>query len=127
MMVLEEYNFLGMRLQILFRQFDFGSFLMGSREKDYPCNICPSCYVLNNDDSYSRLSNDIDQTVRLFFPDILVLVLFSMLIDYLNGCARVRSINIAVQIKTIGEHLLVFSSLWFDIYFWLSLEKYKIV
>jgi hypothetical protein len=42
-----------------------------------------------------------------FFPSILVLVLLSMVIDYVNGCMRACSLGIAGQIKIIGESLLV--------------------
>jgi hypothetical protein len=56
-----------------------------------------------------------------------MLVLLLMLIDYFNGCARVRSLSIAAQIKIMGEPLLVFIGLWFGIYLGLSSEKYKIV
>jgi hypothetical protein len=38
----------------------FWSFSHGCREEDYPRNICPGCYVLDNDDSYTRLSSDVD-------------------------------------------------------------------
>jgi hypothetical protein len=34
----------------------------------------------------------------LLFPDILVLILFPMLMDYLIGCARARNLGIAAQI-----------------------------
>jgi hypothetical protein len=47
----------------------------GRREEYYPRNNFSSCYILDNSDSYSRLPSDIDQVVRLFRPDILVLVL----------------------------------------------------
>jgi hypothetical protein len=50
-----------------------------------------------------------------------------MLIDYFNGYACVHSLSIAAQIKTVGELLLVFTDLWFDIYLGLPLEKYKII
>jgi hypothetical protein len=49
-----------------------------------------------------------------------------MLIDYFNGCARARSLGIAVQIKIMGEPLLVFTGLWFGS-IQLSSEKYKII
>jgi hypothetical protein len=74
---------------------------------------------------YSRLSNDVDQVVRLFCPDMLVLILLPMLIDYFNGCARTRSIGIAAQIKIMGEHSLVFTGLWFG-FIWLSLKNTKL-
>jgi hypothetical protein len=50
-----------------------------------------------------------------------------MLIDYFNGCTRVRSLDIAAQIKIIEEPLLIYTGLWFDIYLGLSSEKYKII
>jgi hypothetical protein len=56
-----------------------------------------------------------------FCPDMLVLVLLPMLIDYFNGCARACSIGIASQIKIMGEASLVFTGLWFWFYsvaFW---------
>jgi hypothetical protein len=56
-----------------------------------------------------------------------VLVLLQIWIDYFNGYARARSLDIAAQIKIIGEPSLVFTGLWFSIYFGLSSEKYKIV
>jgi hypothetical protein len=50
-----------------------------------------------------------------------------MWIDYFNGCARARSLGIAVQIKIMGEPPLVFTGLWFGIYLGLPSENYKIV
>jgi hypothetical protein len=50
----------------------------GCREEYYPRNNFSRCYVLNNGSSCSRLSSDVDQVVRLLFPDILVLVLLPM-------------------------------------------------
>jgi hypothetical protein len=97
------------------------TFSHGRREEYYPCNNFPSCYVLDNGDSYSRFPSDIDQVVRLFCPDMLVLVLLPMLIDYFNGCARACSLGIASQIKIMGEPSLVFTGLWFWFYsvaFW---------
>jgi hypothetical protein len=67
-----------------------------------PCNICPDCYVLDNGDSYSRLSNDVDQAARFLFPGILVLVLLPMMVDYFNGCVCARSLGIAAQ-KNYGR------------------------
>jgi hypothetical protein len=49
-----------------------------------------------------------------------------MLIDYSNSCVRARSLDIAAQIKIMGESLLVFTSLWFGVYFWQPLEKYSL-
>jgi hypothetical protein len=50
-----------------------------------------------------------------------------MWIDYFNDCARARSLGIAAQIKIMGEPPLIFTGLWFGIYFGLTSEKYKIV
>jgi hypothetical protein len=69
-------------------------FSNGCHEDVCPRNISPDCYVLDNGDSYSRLSNDVDQTVRFFFPGILVLILLPMVIDYFNGCACAHSLSI---------------------------------
>jgi hypothetical protein len=66
--------------------------------EDYPRNIYPGCYVLDNGDSYTRLSSGVDQAVRFLFPEILVLVLLPMLVDCFNGCVRARSLGIAAQI-----------------------------
>jgi hypothetical protein len=48
-----------------------------------------------------------------------------MWIDYFNGCARARSLDIAAQI--MGEPPLIFTGLWFGIYLGLPSEKYKII
>jgi hypothetical protein len=37
-----------------------------------------------------------------------------MVIDYFNGCAHAYSLDIAAQIKIMGEPSLVFSGQWFD-------------
>jgi hypothetical protein len=50
-----------------------------------------------------------------------------MVIDYVNGCARARGLDIAAQIRIMEEPLLVFLDLWFCIYLWLPPGKYKIV
>jgi hypothetical protein len=50
-----------------------------------------------------------------------------MWIDYFNSCARARSLGIAAQIKIMREPPLVFTGLWFGIFFGLPSEKYKIV
>jgi hypothetical protein len=50
-----------------------------------------------------------------------------MWIDYFNDCARARSLDIAAQIKIMGEPPLVFTDLWFGIYLGLHSKKYKIV
>jgi hypothetical protein len=105
----------------------FWIFSLGYREENYPRSICPGGYILDNSDSYPRLPSDVDQVVRLFCPDILVLVLLPMWIDYFNGCARARSLDIAAQIKIMEEPLLVFTCLWFGIYLGLPSEKYKIM
>jgi hypothetical protein len=101
-------------------------FSHGRREKYYPRNSFPDCYVFDNGDSYSQLFSDIDQVVRLFCPDMLVLVLLPMLIDYFNGCTCVCSLGIAAQIKIMGEPSLVFIDLWFG-FIRLPSKKYKIM
>jgi hypothetical protein len=116
-----------MILQILLRQINFGSFLLVATRRIILAIFYPGCYVLDNGDSYSRLSSNVDQVGRLFCPDILVLVLLPMLIDYSNGCVRARSLCIAAEIKIMGEPSLISTGLWFAIYFWLPLKKYKIV
>jgi hypothetical protein len=57
---------------------------------------------------------------------MLMLVLLPMLIDYFNGCTRVRSLGIAALIKIMGEPSLVFTSLWFY-FIRLPSKKYKIM
>lgn len=89
MVVLKDYSSLDMDLQILLRQINFGS--QGCCEENCLGNICPECYVLENGDSSSRLSNNVNQVVRLFFPGVLVLVLLLMLLDYFSGCERART------------------------------------
>jgi hypothetical protein len=54
------------------------------------------------------------------------MVLLPMLIKYFNGCVCARNLGIAAQIQIMGEPSLVFTGLWFDIYLWLTSEKYKI-
>jgi hypothetical protein len=114
--VLGDQLSLGMVLQILLRRVDLWIFSHGCCEEYYPRNICLGCYVLDNGDSCSRFSNDVDQAVRLLFPDIIVLVLLPMVIDYRHGCARARSLGITALIKIMREPSLVFSGLWFGIY-----------
>jgi hypothetical protein len=89
-------------------------------------NNFPDYYVLDNGDSYSRLPSDVDQVVRLFRSDILVIVLLPMLIDYFNDSVRARSLGIAAQIKIMGEPSLVYTGLWFGS-IRLPSEKYKIM
>jgi hypothetical protein len=105
----------------------FWIFSLGRREENYPRSICPGGYILDNGDSYPRLPSDVDQVIRLFCPEILVLVLLPMWIDYFNGCTRVRSLSIAVQIKIMKKPSLIFIGLWFHIYLGLPSEKYKII
>jgi hypothetical protein len=90
-------------------------FSHGCRQEYYTRNIFLGCYVFDNGDSCSRLSSDVDQAVRFGFPDILVLVLLLMVIDYFNRCARACSLDIAAQIKIMGEPMLVFSGQWFEL------------
>jgi hypothetical protein len=84
------------------------TFSHGRREKYRPHNICPSCYIFDNGDLYSRLASNVDKAVRLLFPGILVWVLLPMVIDYFNGCVHARNLGIAAQIKIMGEPMLVF-------------------
>jgi hypothetical protein len=104
----------------------FWIFSHGRHEEYYPCNNFPDCYVLDNGDSCSRLSSDVDQVVRLFCRDMLVLVLLPMLIGYFNGYVRAYSLGITAQIKIMGEPSLVFTGLWFS-FIRLPSEKYKIM
>jgi hypothetical protein len=74
-------------------------FSHGCRKDVRPCNICLDCYVLDNGDPYSRLSNNVDQAVWLLFTGILVLVILPMAIDYFSGSVRVHSLGIAAKLK----------------------------
>ena len=60
--------------------------------------------------------SNVDQSVRLLFPKILVLILLSMLVDYFNGYAVRVVLALRLKIKIIGKSLLVFTGLWFDVY-----------
>jgi hypothetical protein len=87
----------------------------GLVEEVCPPNIYPGYYILDNGDSYFRISCDRNQAVRLVFPRILVLILLPMLLDYSNDCTRARSLDIAPQIKIMGEPMLVFTDLRIEI------------
>jgi hypothetical protein len=50
-----------------------------------------------------------------------------MWIDNFNGYICAHSLDIAAQIKILGEPSLVFIGLWFGIYLGLPSEKYKIM
>jgi hypothetical protein len=50
----------------------FWIFSLDRREENYPRSICPDGYIIDNGDSYPRLSSGGDQVVRLFCPDILM-------------------------------------------------------
>jgi hypothetical protein len=104
----------------------FWIYSYGCREDVCHCNICPGCYIVDNGGSYFRLPSDVDQAVWLLFPDILVLVLLSMVIDYFNGCVRAHSLVTVAQIKSMGEPSLVFIGLWFG-FLRLPSKIYKIV
>jgi hypothetical protein len=56
----------------------------GYYEEVCPCNICPGYYIVDNGDSYFRLSSDIDQAIWLLFPGILMLLL-TIVTEYFNG------------------------------------------
>jgi hypothetical protein len=105
--VLEYCNSLSMGLQILLRWIDFRYFLMVNARRAVLVFFCPSCYVIDNGDSYSRLRSDVDQAIRLFFPAIWVFILLATLIAYFNVCPHARSFGIEAQIKIMGEPLLV--------------------
>jgi hypothetical protein len=104
----------------------FWIFSHDRREEYYPRNNFPGCYILDNGNPYSRLPSDVDQVVRLFCPNMLVLVLLPMLIDYFNSCTRACSLGIAAQIKIMRESSSVFTYLWFG-FIWLPSKKYKII
>jgi hypothetical protein len=89
----------------------------GRVEEVYPPNICPGYYILDNDDSYSRISCDLDQAVQLVLPRILVLILLLMLLDYSNDCTCARSLDIAPQIIIMAEPMLVFTAMNRNIFF----------
>jgi hypothetical protein len=93
----------------------FWIFSLGRHEKNYPRNICPGCYILDNGDSYSRLPRDVNQVVRLSCQCWLTISIVY---------ARTCSLDIAAQ-KIMGESSLVFTGLWFGNYFGLHSEKYK--
>jgi hypothetical protein len=84
-----------MVLRILHREIDLGSFLIVAARSIILAIFHPGCYVLDNDDSCSRLPSDIDMLFDLLFHGILVLVLLSMVIDYFNDCTRTCSLGIA--------------------------------
>jgi hypothetical protein len=94
-----------MVIRILLRQINLGAFLMVTARSIIPAIIFP------DGDSYSRLPSDIDQVVQLFCPDMLVLVLLPLLIDYFIGCTSARSLGITTQIKIMGEPSLIFTGL----------------
>jgi hypothetical protein len=65
-----------------------------------------------------------------FFLVILVVLLLTMLVDYSNSRMSACSLDIAAQIKIMGEPFLMFTGLWFGIYvisIRLPSEKYKIM
>jgi hypothetical protein len=95
--VLEDYNYLGMSLQILRCQTDFGDFLVVAARSIILAKFIP--IVTSTTMVIRRLPSDVDQTVWLLFFGMLVMLLLSMLIDYFNGCARARSLGIAAQIQ----------------------------
>jgi hypothetical protein len=101
-MVLEDYNCLGMDIQILLPLIDFGNFSHDCRDECYPQKNYPDCYGHDNGDSYFQLVSNIDQVVRLLFPGILMLVYFPMLTHYFNVYVRAHSLGSASQIKFMG-------------------------
>jgi hypothetical protein len=74
----------------------------GCHEEVCPRNIHPSCYVLDNGDSYCQLHNDMGQAVQFIFPTILVLIQFQMLVDCFKGCI----VGITTQNQNYGRILV---------------------
>jgi hypothetical protein len=64
----------------------FWRFSRGCREEHYSRKIYPDRYINDNGDSYCQLPSNVDKTVQLLFPSILVMILLTMLIDYFNRC-----------------------------------------
>jgi hypothetical protein len=75
-----------MVLQILLRQIDFGSFLLIAARRTILAIFVPVAM------SSTMVIRTLDSP---FYPDILVLVLLPILIDYFNSSARARSLGIA--------------------------------
>jgi hypothetical protein len=126
MTVLKDYSSLGMVLQTLLRQINFGSFLMVAARSIMLAIIfsaATSSTMAIHTLDFSAMSTKL---FGYFCPDMLVLVLLLMLIDYFNDYARARSLGIAAQIKIMGEPSLVFTCVWFG-FIQLSSEKYKIM
>jgi hypothetical protein len=111
-------------LLILLCQIDFGDFLMVVVRSVVLANFIPTATFTT---MVIRTVESPTTSIKLLFPDILVLVLLLMLIGYYNSCAYAHSLGIAAQFKIIEEHSLVFIGLWFGIYFWPLSEKYKIM
>jgi hypothetical protein len=82
-----------MVLWILLRQIDLGSFLMVVARSIILAIIFLAAttliMVIRTLDS-----SNVNQVVRLFCPDMLMLVLLPMLIDYFNDCVCARSLGI---------------------------------
>jgi hypothetical protein len=81
------------------------------RQEDGPRNFFYSgCYVFDNGGSYNHPPARLASKFGYFFPEILLMVLMSMLVDCFNSHVSARSIDIAAH-KIIGEPMLVFIGL----------------
>jgi hypothetical protein len=79
----------------------FWRFSHGCHEDRYSRKICPSCFIHDNGELYSRPPAMLIMLIGCY--SLMVLVLLPILIDYINGSTRVRSLDIAAQIKIMGE------------------------
>jgi hypothetical protein len=74
------------------------------------------CYVLDNGDSYSRLSSDVDQVVQLFCPDMPVLVILPMLLT--TSIATRVHVALALRLKLkLRENLRWYLQLYGSVLF----------
>jgi hypothetical protein len=87
----------------------FWIFSLGRREENFPRSICPGCYILGNGYSYPRLPSDVDQVVRLFCSDILVL--YSCRCGLTNLMVARVHVALALRIKL---------KLWENLYWYLQ-------
>ena len=70
--------------------------------------FCTSGYVFDNGGLYPRLPSDVDKPVWLLFPEIPVLVLLPMLVEYFSGCIERVNFTLRLKNKIIGKPSLVF-------------------
>ena len=108
----------------------FWIFCLCCRGEDYPRSFCPGCYVLDNGDSYSRLSSDVHQAVRLLFPPaILVLVLCRCWLTTLMVTRVPIALALWFKLKLWDNLIGIYKSMvcYLCHFLWLPSEKYKIV